>query len=309
MIILVAIVIASAVEPLVRWFGKYHIPRVLAALITYVGGIVGFIAIFFLLIPPIATDLQQFITRLPSLVEVGLTELQAKVGFLPLDSIVIQLQHATTDANSYVDNALTGIFTIGSSLFSGLFAFVFVIVISFYLAVQEDGIADALRIVAPKEHEAYVLGLWSRSQRKIGRWLQGQLLLGVIIGVIVFIALTILQVQYAFILAVLSALFEIIPYFGPVMAAIPAIAVATIQEPLLGFLVAGIYVVVQQMENHLIYPQVVRKTVGVPPLLAIIAILIGGKIAGMMGVIIAIPIAVVLVEYLNDRVDHKKNII
>ena len=135
------------------------------------------------------------------------------------------------------------------------------------------------------------------------------MLLGLIIGVIVFIALTILQVQYAFILSILSALFEIIPYFGPVMAAIPAIAVASIQEPLLGLLVAGIYFIVQQMENHLIYPQVVRKTVGVPPLLAIIAILIGGKLAGMMGVIIAIPLAVVLVEYLIDIVDRKKNII
>ncbi|MEK7576790.1 MAG: AI-2E family transporter [Patescibacteria group bacterium] len=309
LIILVAVVIASAVEPLVNWFGKYHIPRVLAVLITYVGGIAGFIAIFTLLIPPLASDFQQFITRLPTLVEAGLRQLQAKVGFLPLDSIVFQLGRATSEANSYVDNAVAGIFTVGSSLFSGIFAFVFVIVISFYLAVQEDGIADVLRIVTPKEHEAYVLGLWARSQRKIGRWLQGQMLLGLIIGVIVFIALTILQVQYAFILSILSALFEIIPYFGPVMAAIPAIAVASIQEPLLGLLVAGIYFIVQQMENHLIYPQVVRKTVGVPPLLAIIAILIGGKLAGMMGVIIAIPLAVVLVEYLNDIVDRKKNII
>jgi len=174
------------------------------------------------------------------------------------------------------------------------------------LAVQEDGIGNVLRIVTPREHEPYILGLWLRSQRKIGRWLQGQLLLGLIVGVIVFIALTVLEVRYALILAILSAIFEIIPYFGPIMAAIPAIAVAAIQDPLKGLLVAGIYLVVQQMENHLIYPQVVRKTVGVPPLLAIIALLIGGKLGGMMGFIISIPLAVVLVEYLNDVADRKK---
>ena len=94
--------------------------------------------------------------------------------------------------------------------------------------------------------------------------------------------------------------------FGPIMAAIPAIAVAAIQEPLLGLLVAGIFVLVQQIENHLIYPLVVRKTVGVPPLLAIIALLIGGKLAGIMGFIVAVPVAVVFVEYFNDVAAHKK---
>ena len=309
LIILVAVVIASAVEPLVRWFERWRIHRVLGVLLTYIGGIAGFVTIVFLLIPPIANDFQQFFIRLPNLLERSLVELQSKVGFLPLDTILAQLRLATGDTNNYVGSFVSGFFSASSSLFSGLFAFIFVVVISFYLAVQEDGVADVLRIITPKEYEPYVLGLWGRSQRKIGRWLQGQLLLGVIIGIIVFIALTILQVQYAFALAVLSALFEIIPYFGPILAAMPAIAVATIQEPFLGLLVAGIYVVVQQMENHLIYPQVMRKTVGVPPLLAIIALLVGGKLAGFMGIIISVPLAVVLVEYLNDVVDRKKNIV
>jgi predicted PurR-regulated permease PerM len=309
LIILVAVVIASAVEPLVKWFERWHIHRVLGVLFTYIGGIAGFVTIVFLLIPPISSDFQQFFVRLPNLLERSLVELQSKVGFLPLDTILAQLRLATGDTNNYVGDFVSGFFSVSSSLFSGLFAFIFVVVISFYLAVQEDGVADVLRIITPKEHESYALGLWGRSQRKIGRWLQGQLLLGVIIGIIVFIALTILQVQYAFALAVLSALFEIIPYFGPILAAMPAVAVAAIQEPFLGLLVAGIYVVVQQMENHLIYPQVMRKTVGVPPLLAIIAILIGGKLAGFMGIIISIPLAVVLVEYLNDVVDRKKSIV
>lgn len=309
LIILAAIVIASSVEPLVRWLKRYRVPRVLAVFIIYVGGIFGFIAIFYLLVPPLASDFQQFVNRLPSLLEMALIKLQEKVGFLPIETILDQIRAISLDTTGYVDNALSGVFHFSSSFISGIVAFVFIVVISFYLAVQEDGIANVLRILTPREYEAYILHLWGRSQIKIGRWLQGQLLLGVIIGVIVFIALTILQVQYAFVLAILSALFEIIPYFGPVLAAMPAIAVAAIQDPFLGLLVAGIYVIVQQMENHLIYPQVVRKTVGVPPLLAIIALLIGGKLAGVIGFIVAIPMAVVLVEYLNDVVDKKKNIV
>lgn len=309
MIVLVSIVIASAVEPMVKWFIRHRIPRVLGALIVYVGGIAGFISVVYLLIPPVFADFQTFFTRLPVLLEVALRQLQRQVHFLPVDLGVMSLREAATNANVYINDAIALFVGHTSNVFASLVSFILILVISFYLAVQEDGVGDFLRIVVPKEHEAYILGLWKRSELKIGRWLQGQILLGVIIGVLVFIALTILQVRQALILAVLSAIFEIIPYFGPVMAAIPAIAVAAIQQPLLGLIVAGVYFVVQQMENHLIYPQVVRKTVGVPPLLAVLALLIGGTLAGIGGIIISIPLAVVLVEFLNDVADRKKNLV
>lgn len=307
MIVLVSVVIASAVEPLVRWFIRYRLPRVAAVLVIYVGGILFFIAVFYFLLPPVLNDFQGFFNNLPNLLESALGQLRQRITFFGAsDALIARVREAALGANFYISELSSGFFDFTSSVFSGFIAFVFIGVISFYLAVQEDGIGNVLRIVTPREHEPYILGLWLRSQRKIGRWLQGQLLLGLIVGVIVFIALTVLEVRYALILAILSAIFEIIPYFGPIMAAIPAIAVAAIQDPLKGLLVTGIYLVVQQMENHLIYPQVVRKTVGVPPLLAIIALLIGGKLGGMMGFIISIPLAVVLVEYLNDVADRKK---
>ncbi|MDA1334501.1 MAG: AI-2E family transporter [bacterium] len=308
MIILVSIVIASAVDPLIRWLSKYKIPRVVSALFIYIGGISFFLAVFYFLIPPITSDFQDFFTQLPTLVESALVEFQDKLQFFSSDYITKAIESVTGNADKIFREGFGQFFNTASSLFSGIFSLGFIFVISFYLAVQDDGVANFIRIVTPREYEDYLLNLWSRTQRKIGRWLQGQLLLGLIVGVIVFIALTILQVKYALILAILSALFELIPYFGPILAAIPAIAIATIQNPLLGLLVAGIYFIVQQMENHLIYPQVVRKTVGVPPLLAIIALLIGGKLGGIMGFIVAVPTAVVLVEYFNDVVDQKRNL-
>lgn len=309
MIILVSIIVASSVEPLVKWFVRYRFPRVFAVLLIYVTGFFSFFTIFYLLIPPLANDFRDFLLNLPMLVGRAFAEVQERMPFLPSDIIVGTLQNVAENADAVVRSSLSGTLRISVSVVERIISVILIFVISFYLAVQEDGIANFLRIVTPREHEPYILSLWSRSQRKIGRWLQGQILLGLIIGVVVFIALTILQVEYAFILAVLSALFEIIPYFGPIMAAIPAIAVAAIQSPFLGLLVGIIFFFVQQIENHLIYPQVVRKTVGVPPLLAIIALLVGGKIAGPLGIIIAIPVAVVLVEYMNDLAEHKKNLL
>ena len=308
MIILVSIVIASAVEPLVQWFIRWRIPRVLSALIIYIFGMTFVIGTFYLLVPPLAGDLQTFFSHLPSLIETALVKFQQKFPFFSLEFVINAIRTSAINADQYVREAVSGFFTFSSAFFSSVMFFGLTVVISFYLTAQEDGIADVLRIVTPKEYEEYALDLWARSQRKIGRWLQGQLLLGLLVGVLVFIMLTVLRVEHAFLFAVLSALFELIPYFGPVMAAIPAIAVTAIKDPFLGLLVAGIYFLVQQMENHLIYPQVVRKTVGVHPLLAIIALLVGGTVAGAIGIIIAIPLAVVLVEYLNDVVKRKRTV-
>ena len=135
---------------------------------------------------------------------------------------------------------------------------------------------------------------------KIGKWMQGQLLLGVLIGVLVYLGLTILGVPYALLLAVLAALFELIPLFGPILASIPAIALGFLQSFSLGFMVVGLYVIIQQFENHLIYPLVVRKVVGVSPILVIISLIVGAKLAGFLGLILAVPIAAAIVEFTDD---------
>ena len=185
-------------------------------------------------------------------------------------------------------------------IFGGLFQFILVVVISFYLAVQPRGIESFLRLVTPVQREGYVLGLWQRSQQKIGAWMQGQLLLGLIIGVLVFLGLTIFNVEHALLLAILAAAFELIPFFGPVLAAVPAVMIAFSSSVTLGLVMIGFYIIIQQFENHLIYPLVVRKIIGVPPLVVILSLIVGTKLAGFMGLIIAVPVATVLLEILSD---------
>ncbi|MEK7084944.1 MAG: AI-2E family transporter, partial [Patescibacteria group bacterium] len=212
------------------------------------------------------------------------------------------------EVGATLNQAASGFFRAASAIFGGALSFILIIVISFYLSVQEHGIENFLRVVTPKEYEGYVLDVWSRSRRKIGLWLQGQLLLGILVGVLVFMGLTILGVKYALLLGILSAMFEIIPVFGPIMAAIPAITVAALQSPSLGLWVLIFYVIVQQFENHLIYPLVVRKTVGVPPLMVVLSLLVGGTLAGFFGLLLAVPVAAALVEIAND-IARKKDIV
>lgn len=185
-------------------------------------------------------------------------------------------------------------------------SFVLIVVLSFYLAVQEDGISKFLRIITPVKHEAYVIRLWKRSQFKIGLWMQGQLLLGAFVTMLVYICLLIVGVPHALPLAVLAGILELIPLFGPVLAAIPAIFVTYGSLGMTtALVVAGLYLVIQQFENHLIYPLVVKKVVGMPPIISIMALVIGGQLAGFLGVLISVPVAAVAMEWIADLEERK----
>lgn len=306
--VLLAIVIASAVEPAARWFTKFKIPRVFGVIIVYFATFFVFFLTFYFVIPPLLGEAVDFVSFLPQFIDNILSPESPIFSIVPsLPTILIDsLKNLALELESSVPEISFGVASATSAIFGGVLNFVLMIVISFYLSVQESGIENFLRIVSPVRHEEYIIGLWRRSQKKIGKWLQGQILLGLLVGIFVFLGLTILGVKYALLLAILSAVFEIIPVFGPVMAAIPAIAVAAIQSPVLGLSTLGLYVIVQQFENHLIYPLVVRKTIGVPPLLVIIAIVVGGKLAGVYGIVLSVPLAAVLIEFLNDLAERKR---
>jgi predicted PurR-regulated permease PerM len=298
LIILTSIVIASAVEPATKFFEKYRIPRMVGVLLLYVVFIGAFAGIMYYLVPPLVHDLRTISTGISTVTAPASdTGLLASLGISEDFSL-----DAVTDALlSQLQQLSANPWQAFSKVFGGLLTFGLILIFSFYFAVQETGVDDILRVVTPPEHQAYVQGLWKRTQDKIGKWMQGQLLLGVLIGVLTYIGLTILDVPYALMLALCAGLFELIPVFGPTLSAVPAVAVAFVHAgPTLAILVVGLYIILQQFENHLLYPLVVTKVVGVPPLLVIVGIIVGAKLAGFLGVILAVPMSALLLELVND---------
>jgi len=315
LIILVAIVIASAIEPATLWFQKkLHIPRLLGVIIIYLLVFIFTFGILYFFVPLVLNETIDVILRIPEIAKSFGSDLTSG-QFLKSGSALgnlsktISLQSVLLQLQTLVSNLSGSVVSIFSKVFGGLLSFILIIVISFYLSVQEKGIHNFLRIVTPYKNEKYVIGLWDRSQKKIGRWMQGQLILAVIVGILVFLGLTVLGVKNALLLAILAATFEIIPLFGPVLSSIPAIAIAFVDGGItLSLMVIGLYVIIQQFENHLIYPLVVKKVVGVPPLIVIIALVIGAKLAGFIGILLSVPIAAILMEYANDLDERKKRL-
>ncbi|MCE9541010.1 AI-2E family transporter [Candidatus Kaiserbacteria bacterium] len=306
LIVLVAITIASAIEPAVIALVKRKLPRILAVISVYIVLFGGFFILFYFFVPSLLADFATFIAQLPTYLEAF-----TRAGAFDTYSIILGLPSPSGVTADQLMDGIRGAFDLGSvfgnpfaaasRIFGGVFSFILIIIFSFYFAVIETGVDDFLRVATPKSHQAYVLDLWRRSQKKIGLWMQGQLILAVIMGVLVFLGLTILGVPHALVLAVIAGCFEIIPVFGPTLSAVPAIVIGFVNGgPLIGFAVVGLYIIFQQFENHLIYPLVVTRVVGVPPLLVIIALIVGGELLGFIGIILSVPVAAALQEFVKD---------
>jgi Predicted permease len=319
LVVLTAAVIAAAIEPPIAWLMKKGVPRAISTIAIYalLAGVL--IGSFYTLVPRLLEDTSAFLSSVPQYLESfspspdkmtavadGLAQSSKSLG---MGENRFSLQGALTGVHDALSAVSEGFVNSASSVFGGVLAFVLVVVLSFYLAVQEKGIEKFLRAVIPEKSEGYVVGLWYRVQRKIGLWMQGQLALALIIGLLVYVGLLVLGVRNALLFAAVAALLETIPLFGPIIAAIPAVAAAyTDGGASSGFLVAGLYLVIHQFENHLIYPLVVKKLVGVPPIIVILSLLVGAKLAGFLGIILSVPVSSMILEVIDDAERRRKAI-
>ena len=311
LIVLAAVVIASSVEPVVRKLKRLHVHRVVGAVLVYaaIAAALGAFLIFFM--PVILNDVTAFLNSVPHSISLGdlwspIRELG--VGSGSLAAHTISLSDFVNTVKSFI-GAGTGAdaFQTATFVFGGFLGFILIVVLSFYLSVQEEGVADFLRIITPVRHQERIVDLWHRSQRKIGYWLQGQLILGLVVGVLVYLVLTIIGIPHALVLALFAAIFEIIPVFGPIISSIPAIMVAFSTSGVgTGLLLVALYIVIYQFESQLFYPLVVKKIVGISPVVVILALIIGAKLAGPLGALIAVPLSAAIMEYVKDVERRRK---
>ncbi len=314
LLVLTAIVIASAIEPGVAFFIRRGLPRFVSALLMYVLVFGSLFALIYFFIPPIIGDAANFFSTIPQYLNTlsvpsslsGLTDattfLSNPTQTQPILETLSALQAAFT-ANS------GGVVQLFATFFGGIFSLILVIVLSFYFALQETGVDDFLRLIIPVRHEEYAINLWKRAQKKIGLWMQGQILLSVIVGILIYLGLLIIGVPYALLLAVFTGLAEIVPIFGSLLAGVIAVVIGFSHGGLaLALIVVGLYVVVNQFESNLIYPLIVKKVVGVPPLLVVVGLIAGGTLAGFLGIMLSVPVAAVVLEFLSDLDKRKRRL-
>lgn len=297
MIVFFAIIIAAAVSGPVGWLQKRKIPRILGVAFIYLVVFLAVGLVFSMIMPLLAEQISHLAGQFPAFMErIGLS-VQQWWGNYKIDA---NLQAILNQFSAKLGQATSNIFANVISVFGGLFSAMVVLVISFYLSLQEKGIKDFVLSLTPGAHQPYISNLIGRIQTKIGSWLRGLLLLMLIVGILTYIGLLALGVRYALLLALVAGFLEIIPFIGPIISMILAVIITFAQMPFLALLVVILYIVIQQFENYVIVPQVMKRAVGLNPITIIIAILIGAKLAGVLGIILSVPLTASLGEILGD---------
>lgn len=288
-ILFVAVILMSALSPLVKFFIKLKLPKALGIAITY-------IVIIGLLLAAIAAILQPLIEESTRL-----------IGTLP--SVAGQLFNIANIDKSVFQSELTylskNIFSVTLAVFDNLLAIIFLLVITFYLLLERESLETRIASLFIGKEERIKKSIVA-IEEKLGSWLRGQLFLSVIVGLLSYIGLFILNIPYALPLSLIAGVLEVVPVIGPIISAIPAIFIAATISPVLAMGVAAMFFVIQQLENHLIVPQVMKRAVGLNPLMVILAIAIGSRLLGFAGALLAVPLAVVVQIIVTEIIKEKK---
>ncbi|MEO6077740.1 MAG: AI-2E family transporter [Candidatus Andersenbacteria bacterium] len=294
-----AMVIAFAIEPMAKALQKYNVPRAISVVVVYFA-FIGLIALAVtLVLPALANQTVQIAGQVPQIVQGAEHYIGTIPGFSP-EAVTLQLQQALRSFSSNLSNLSSQVFTQTKSIFTGVFSMFFVLVIALYLVIEEDAIKKLFRYIIPKQHVAYAEFMIDRIQEKLGRWVLAQMFLGVLIGVVTGVIFWVLGFKYALAMGMVAGILEIFPVVGPILSGIFGVALGLSQSFILGIIALVVYVVVQQTEAQVIIPNLMRKAVGLNPLVTIIAVLLGGRLAGVPGIILAVPVATMLSIVLGD---------
>lgn len=301
-VIFVALVLAAAIDPWITALERRGIPRGVGIAIIFISLIAFISLVLIALVPLLADQLTQFVNAFPDLYAKGFSLIQGVKDQTILDG----LQKGVESLNSAVGQLTQGFFSGVVGFFGGVFTFISIFVLTFYLTMEEQGMKRLAVDLAPAKYRPYLSKLFHRIEERLGHWLRGQLFLGLIIATVTYIGLSIIGIKYALVLALIAGITELLPAIGPFIGAIPAIIVALSQQPILAVWVAGMYLVIQQLENHFIVPKVMSKASGLNPVIVIISLLVGAKVAGMIGVILAVPTVIIITTFLEDFLEEKK---
>jgi predicted PurR-regulated permease PerM len=289
-----AIIISSGLEGVVDVLEeRAKLPRSVSVILIFLAALIVFIVVVYTVVPFVIVELNTIFAGVN----------KANLGGL---GILLNLQ-ASQSVTTLVSKLSTQFIASNSSpldLFSaalgsfGLAAAV--LVSSFYLSLSHDGVERFITVVVPPDYEETTMRIYKKSKELIGSWFRMQLLLSVIMGFTVWGGLALLGVRYSFLIGILAALFELVPFLGPILSGAVAVVAALLTSTTLAFYTLIFFLIAQQFESNILVPILTRRSVGLHPVIVIVALLIGAEIGGVLGIIIAVPVAAVFQEVVQD---------
>ncbi len=318
-IFFIAILFAAALDSTVDKLEKRKIPRPVSVLLIFLIliGVLGFF--ISQLIPLVATQLIELAKNLSSIVN-NLSSGNSDFLFgetiqnlfnsilenVDQETVISQLQATLETIGTQLQSVAGNTFGAIKALFNGIFNFVLVLILTFFLVVNERSVDDFFISLFPSKHGQYIVEKLESIKDKVGDWLRGQMIMILLMFSLTLIGLLILGVDYALTLAMMAGIAELLPVVGPIMAGVPAVLVGFNESPWLAIWVFGLIILLQQIEGQVLIPLVMKKAVGLNPIITILAVLIGFETLGILGIIIAIPVTATLSIFVRDYASKKK---
>lgn len=278
----------AALLPITQFLRKRRVPKLLSVLIPYFGVILLLVLMIVPLIPFVIQQMDALVLHFPKYLDQS-----AKFFGVQLDPK--QLQNYLSGQLSTISSSAI---TVTTQVFGGIFTLITIFIVSLYLLLYNDDFKKKFARLFHHQNHEKVLNAVSLVNEKLGAWLQGQIILCLSIGLITWIALTLLGVPFALPLALLAGILEVIPTLGPTLASIPAIIVALTISPTLAIVITMTYILIQMLENQLLVPKIMERAVGLNPVVVILGVTIGANLMGVVGALLAIPfISFIIVIY------------
>ncbi len=291
-----ALVVSSGIDVVIDFLERRGVPRTLGVILIFLAGAVLLALLVYFIIPSIIVDFSEIMsgTGQQALIGKVLDPLRNTAAGQSFSNALNRL------ANDYFSQAGSPLGFVSQAL-GGVLLGATVLISSFYLSLTNDGVDRLIRAVFPAHVEERVLKIYRRARRKVGLWFQTQLLLSLIMWLLVWIALTALGVKHAFVLGLIAGVFELLPFVGPIVSGALAVMVALTASPSLALYTLIAFLCIQQFEAHFLVPLVTKKAVDIHPVIVIIAILIGVELNGILGALVAVPLAGVIQEIVEAR--------
>lgn len=277
----ISFIISGALKPAVNYLENKKIPRSIASLVIYFLFVVFFILNVLLIFPPLIKEINLFFKQLPDFIKPFLGN---NLLFFDIKSFSTQIPNLANDLLSII-----------KGLFSNLMFIITTLFFSFYLTLDKNFLKKSFQKFFEDNEAERLAYIINQGEKRAASWFWGELMLMFIVGLLTYFGLILIGMsEYALPLAFLAGLLEIVPNLGPIFSAVPAILIGLSQSVYLGVYNLALYIIVQQLENNLIVPLIMKKVIGIHPIVTLLGLLIGGKLAGVLGALLAVPIIIFL---------------
>ena len=297
-----ALIISVLFNPAVNFLRKLKIPRSLAVLFVYTAFFGILTLIIYFTVPLFVSEIKQFSQILPQYFE--------RIS-PPLKGLKIEaFQDIETFVNALgeiLNKIITNIANILFVIFGGIFATIFILTLAIYISLNEKGIERSILIFFPKKYETNILSIWERCQKKVSGWFLTRILACLFVGVVSFVVFLVFNTPYPFSLGLLAGVLNFIPIVGPLITGIFIFVIISLESISKAIFVIVAFTLIQQVENNIFTPLISKRFVGLPPILVLMSLAIGGILWGFLGAILAIPLAGILYEFLKEFLEKRKS--